>query len=100
MTSKRFLMVPELSSAARIPLPFATIAFAVLTNPSLSIALPYCPTPLQCGYAWERTALQPFQKRAASGGNIAEIVRHARVVQCRDRVAAPVNRKQTPFACR
>src|SRR6185437_10119788 len=104
MTSNRFLIVPEDSSAARIPLPGATIAFATLFNASRfmfpSIAIPLSPPGCLDLLAFEhldtrqRLALEPFEERAASGRDIGEPVGAARRVQSCHRIAAPGNRDE------
>src|ERR1700693_1604732 len=94
MASNRFLMVPVDSSAARMPLPGATMAVAILFNASRSIALsslvaslaalgrgrlphgrrraldPQDLDPRQC------LAFHPLQERPAGGRNIGEPLGH------------------------
>ena len=91
--SKRFLIVPELSSAARMPLPAATMRIGDVLNVRSSLdshvgspraamfvdsaavagRLPRS-APAQRLDAGERLAFQPLQERAAGGRDIAEIV--------------------------
>ncbi len=79
MLSKRFLIVPVLSSAARIPFPFVTIACAICSNACLFIAI----SPLsQCQrfHAGKPFAFKPFQKCAASCRDIGKCLGHACMV--------------------
>src|SRR5919205_2242987 len=99
MASNRFLIVEELSSAARMPLPGCTIASATLVSWSRFIRLPsfieiLSPTLARLRlfpkrlYARQRLALQPFEEGAARRRDIGEIVGDARVVERRHGVAA------------
>ena len=74
IASKRFLIVPELSSAARMPLPGATILLRDLFQSSaidMSLSLQCCLPALSRRAA---LAFEPFEKRAARGRDIGEIV--------------------------
>src|ERR1700756_52781 len=90
-------MVPEDSSAARMPRPSATIAAATLLSSArfmgasmigkrFGLSYPQHLDPGQC------LALHPFKKRAASGRHIGEAFCRARGVERRNRVAAPRHR--------
>src|SRR3954451_743381 len=100
MASKRFLIVDELSSAARMPLPGCTIASAIFVSWSRFILSPlvlkssafaaaqlrpFLPKRLD---SRQRLAFQPFQKRAARRRDIGEVVGDAGVVEGCDRIAA------------
>src|SRR6266545_5742507 len=115
--SKRFLMVPEDSSAARMPRPGATIASATLLSSARFIgslhpvlvsiefwrALPgtcRCFSRSQCEtggggsfhpqdlHARQGLTLQPFKKCATGSRYVGEPPSHARGVERRHRVAA------------
>src|ERR1051326_8335045 len=111
IASKRFLMVPVDSSAARMPLPGATMAWATLLSsarfmgPSIFLertrrqgaALPRRSSP-RLGFqdfdARQGLALEPFEESAAGGRNIGEPVAHARRIERRYRVAPARDRNQ------
>src|SRR5258708_33694873 len=107
MASKRFLMVPVDSSAARMPLPGAVMALATLLRSARFIS----PSPGFVGSRsriglrpsgmtpsasllpqnldpWQRFALHPFQEGAAGCGHICEFFRHVRHIKGSDGVAA------------
>src|SRR5215475_5030062 len=95
MASKRFLIVPEDSSAARMPLPGATMARATLFNSSRFIALSRNFSPLSYSQHLDPRQglpLQPFQESAAGCGYIAQAVGHARDIERRYRIAAARDR--------
>src|SRR5712691_1027215 len=128
MASKRFLIVPEDSSAARMPRPGATMASATLLSsarfieasvdpaispailPSLDalgkglLASPFISTAgtasshFEHFHARERLALEPFEERAARGRDICEPLGHARGVERRHRIAAARNGTKPPGA--
>src|SRR4029078_11616837 len=102
MASKRFLMVPVDSSAARMPLPGVVMASATLLSSarfiavslislsgdsrsiahrafgcigSLSFSPLFSPQDLDAGQVFP---FHPLQKRAAGCGHIRELVRHTR----------------------
>src|SRR5215475_10501477 len=99
IASKRRLIVPVDSSAAKMPLPGATIAFATLFNStrfmaflrlaslervSLRLKSPH-PQNLD---ARQRLAFHPFQERAAGRRHIAEALCGAGRIEGRHRVTA------------
>src|SRR6185312_8415095 len=106
MASKRFLMVPVDSSAARMPLPGAVMACATLFSSARFIAMsPWIMKSGVCSCSisaperfrlgsfylqhldpWQRLALHPFQEGAAGCGHVGQAVRHARGIQCRNGV--------------
>src|SRR5215204_1441208 len=97
MASKRFWMVDELSSAARMPLPGCTIAFAtllswsrfiVLLQPLLACCLRRRRLRPERFHARQRLAFEPLEERAARRRDVGEILRDAGVVERRDGVAA------------
>src|SRR5215470_15189090 len=127
MESKRFLIVPEDSSAARMPRPGATMASATLLSSARDIRslrhVEFDPDFAASFRRWQRAdgatlnihsrrglfrpqyldprqrlALEPFKERAAGGRDIAEPLGHARSVERGDRVAAPRNRYKLPGA--
>src|SRR5215471_3084708 len=116
IASKRFLMVPDDSSAARMPRPGATMASATLLSSARFIATllhrcafiddfaaslrrwqradrfcrPLCdPEHLD---PRQRLALQPLEKGAASGRDISEPPGRAGGIERRDRVTAACHR--------
>src|SRR4051812_23957034 len=112
MASKRFLMVPVDSSAARMPLPGAVMASATLLrsarfiHPLLNLESCFrilaCPAgPARRRSAsllpqnldpWQRFALHPFQEGAARCGHICELFRDARHIEGGDRISAAGDR--------
>src|SRR5665213_4189835 len=101
MASKRFLMVPVASSAARMPLPFAVMASATLFSSARFIRalLEMSIDPLasllpQNLHPRQRLAFHPFQEGAAGCGDIGELFGHAGHIQGGDRVAAPRDRDE------
>ena len=110
MASKRFLIVPVDSSAARMPRPGATIASATLFNSARFIA---CSSMFGVGAGWpimpqtrgrggsrgyskdldarQRLAFEPFQESAARGRHVGEAAGDAGDVERRHRVAAAGN---------
>src|SRR5262245_53615737 len=101
MASKRFLIVPVDSSAARMPLPGAVMATATLLSSARFIALSRIldslPVPLfypQNLDPRQRFALHPLEESAAGCGHVGQMVGHPGHVQGRDRVAAARDRDQ------
>src|SRR5665213_1004855 len=101
MASKRFLMVPVDSSAARMPLPFAVIASATLFSSARFIRalLEISIDPLgsflpQNLHPRQRLALHPFKEGSAGCGHICELLRYAGHIQGGHRVAATRDRDQ------
>src|SRR4029077_19910082 len=121
MASNRFWMVPEDSSAARIPLPGTTIFRATFDNCSRFIVLLPSRSKAACRldalasfvlaasgaarpveapasclaqrlYSRERLALKPFEKGATRRRDVSELPRDAGPVERRDRVAAAADR--------
>src|SRR5665213_2282101 len=119
--SKRLVQVPLLSSAARIPLPGATMRAAMSSRRSAMGAIPRyepgrvidephriftlgiagwkrpletCRTDPQDFDAGEGFTFEPFQERAAGRRDEREIVGDAGVMQGRHRLAATGNRKE------
>src|SRR5690349_17876718 len=113
MASKRFLMVPVDSSAARMPLPGAVMASATLLRSARFIRpllyleffdlkfLRFRPGRTEHRSAsllpqnldpWQRLALHPFQEGAACCGHICEFFRHARHIEGGNRVATAGDR--------
>src|SRR3954467_3588289 len=106
MASKRFLMVLVDSSAARMPLPDATIASATLFSSSRFIGFPpslprarpgsfpsFLPQDLDTR---QGLALQPFEESAAGSGYIGEAPGHAGGVERRHRIATAGYRYKLP----
>src|ERR1041385_1004324 len=103
MASKRFLMVPVDSSAARMPLPGVVMASATLLRSARFIRpllylefLRFRPGRNERRSAsllpqnldpWQRFALHPFQEGAACCGHICELFRHAGHIEGGNRVA-------------
>src|SRR5262249_24597816 len=121
MASKRFLMVPVDSSAARMPRPGATIASATLWSSAsfieascvclLSRILPPLraigkglidrPEPLRFLDperldSWQGLTLQPLQKRPARGRDIGEALDRACGAERSDGIAAARDRHKVP----
>src|SRR5437764_5042384 len=100
MVSKRFLMVPDDSSAARIPRPGATIALATLLSsvrfiePLLSSSPGDARLCFQDFDARQRLALEPFEKCAAGGRHISEPAADTGRIECRHRIAATGHRDE------
>src|SRR6185437_11296624 len=98
MASKRFLMVPEDSSAARMPLPGATMARATLFSSSTFIALSDL-TASQSFYSQDLDprqglTLQPLQEGPAGCGYIGQAIGDAGDIERRHRVAAARDRHE------
>src|SRR5262249_51285232 len=114
MASKRFLMVPEDSSAARMPRPGATMASAIRLSSVRFIGgfLQFVPVDailpafgarargassrsqgLDTG---QRLAFEPLEKSPARGRHIGEPIGHAGGIERRDGVAAAGNRNKLP----
>src|SRR4249919_971202 len=99
MTSKRFLIVPEDSSAARMPLPGATMACATLFNSSRfifsSIASAAVPPDGMCSTSFysqhldpgQALTLEPFEKCTACGRDVGQPIGDPRNIECGDGVA-------------
>src|SRR6266508_375245 len=122
MASKRFLMVPDDSSAARMPRPGATMASATLLSSArfittssfaLLIHRQFCRRfePLQRVYrcighssdpkyldARQRFAFQPFEERAPGGRDVREPFGRASGIERGDRVTAACHRYNLPAA--
>src|SRR5438270_4414013 len=115
MASKRFLMVPVDSSAARMPLPGAVMALATLLRsarfirPLLELeileleSLRFRPGRDERRSAsllpqnldpWQRFALHPFQEGAAGCGHICELFHDARHIEGGNRIAAAGDRHE------
>src|SRR3954468_18161894 len=114
MASKRFLMVPVDSSAARMPLPGAVMASATLLRSARFIHpllnLESCFRILACPAGpdrrrsasllpqnldpWQRFALHPFQEGAARCGDICELFHDACHIEGGNRIAAAGDRHE------
>src|SRR5688500_7386431 len=106
MASKRFLIVPEDSSAARMPRPGATMASATLLSSARFMGTAPClfsvpllrgllpnPNPgstagAQRFHTRQLAPLEPFEERAAGGRHIGKARGHLRGIERCDRVAA------------
>src|SRR6476659_9287418 len=120
IASNRFLMVPDDSSAARMPRPGATMASATLLSSARFIVfshgfgisgrfcrlfvtlakgddaryLPsFCPQHLDPGQGF---ALQPFEEGAAGGRDVGELPGHTGAVERCDRIPDTRDRYQLP----
>src|SRR2546429_7409664 len=120
MASNRFLMVPDDSSAARLPRPGATMASATLlssarfittSSVALRIHRQFCRLfePLQRVHrcigrssdpkyldARQRFAFQPFEESAPAGRDEAEAIGRPGGVEGRARIPPPCNRYNLP----
>src|ERR1700738_4601265 len=92
MESKRFLMVPDDSSAARMPRPGATIASAILLSSARFIAgssffFPIHSLHLENFHPRQAPAFHPFEESAARSRDIGKPLRRSCGVQCRYGIA-------------
>src|SRR5438874_728386 len=107
MASNRFLIVPEDSSAARMPRPGATMASAtLLSSARFMCSLHLSVSPARGGdiasfYPQhldprQDLALEPFEEGATGGRDVGEAIGNACGIERRDRVAAACDRNKLP----